>query len=152
MLKVMIATDGSPNSEQTVDFAQTLLAGKEVETIVFHVMPRHVSYGVRAPVVLETYDLEHEKKECSEMLEATAQRLRESGVGPSIREVLATGDPADVILAEAERENTDLIIMGRRGLNAAERFLLGGVSSKVSSHAHCSVLVVHHKDRSGKEQ
>jgi nucleotide-binding universal stress UspA family protein len=55
------------------------------------------------------------------------------------------GDPAELILQAAALDHTDLIIMGARGLNAAQRFLLGSVSTKVTAHAHCAVLVVHQK-------
>ena len=36
----------------------------------------------------------------------------------------------------------DLIAVGTRGLNAAQRALLGSVSTKVVHHAECDVLVV----------
>ncbi len=45
----------------------------------------------------------------------------------------------------AENDDADLIIMGSRGLNAASRFLVGSTSTKVATHAHCAVLVVHPK-------
>jgi nucleotide-binding universal stress UspA family protein len=38
--------------------------------------------------------------------------------------------------------NADLIIVGTRGLNTAQRLLLGSVSTKVMHHAPCDVLVV----------
>jgi nucleotide-binding universal stress UspA family protein len=44
--------------------------------------------------------------------------------------------------------DADLIIMGSRGLNAASRFLLGSTSQKVTTHAHCAVLVVRPKGSS----
>lgn len=36
-----------------------------------------------------------------------------------------------------------LIIVGHKGMNALERFLIGSVSSQVAAHAPCSVYVVH---------
>jgi nucleotide-binding universal stress UspA family protein len=52
------------------------------------------------------------------------------------------GDPTKTILEVAKNENYDLIALGCRGLNPAERFLLGCVSDKVAGHAQCSVLIV----------
>ena len=37
---------------------------------------------------------------------------------------------------------TDLIICGAVGMNALERFLIGSVSSYITRHASCDVLVV----------
>jgi nucleotide-binding universal stress UspA family protein len=52
------------------------------------------------------------------------------------------GEPAKVILEVAQEQNADLIVVGARGLTGFERFLLGSVSSKLSHHASCSVMIV----------
>jgi nucleotide-binding universal stress UspA family protein len=33
-------------------------------------------------------------------------------------------------------------VIGTKGVTGAKKFLMGSVTSKVSSHAHCSVLAV----------
>jgi nucleotide-binding universal stress UspA family protein len=52
------------------------------------------------------------------------------------------GNPADVIVQEAEESGADLIVVGTRGLNAAQRLFMGSVSTNVVHHAPCDVLVV----------
>lgn len=52
------------------------------------------------------------------------------------------GQPAEVIIDIANQEQADLIVVGSRGLTGIQRFLLGSVSSRVSEHAHCSVMIV----------
>jgi nucleotide-binding universal stress UspA family protein len=52
------------------------------------------------------------------------------------------GNPADVIVQEAEESKADLIVVGARGLGAAKRIALGSVSTNVVHHAPCDVLVV----------
>lgn len=52
------------------------------------------------------------------------------------------GQPAAEIVRVAEEEGCDLIVLGSRGLNAVQSFLLGSVSDRVTHHAHCPVLVV----------
>lgn len=49
---------------------------------------------------------------------------------------------ADAIVNYAEKNGIDLIVIGNKGAGAVERFLIGSVSSKVVTHAPCSVLVV----------
>lgn len=56
-----------------------------------------------------------------------------------IAEVLAEGDPAEV-LCEQSRE-LDLLVVGSRGYGPLRRVFLGGVASKVIRHASCPVLV-----------
>jgi nucleotide-binding universal stress UspA family protein len=55
--------------------------------------------------------------------------------------LLWTGEPGQGIVAAAEAEGADLIVVGTRGLDRAGRFLLGSVSDYVVDHARCPVLV-----------
>lgn len=56
--------------------------------------------------------------------------------------LVVEGDPADEILQAIDREGSDLVVMGARGIGAWERLLLGSTSQKILSHAACSVLIV----------
>ncbi|MDQ0414659.1 MULTISPECIES: universal stress protein [Mesobacillus] len=51
------------------------------------------------------------------------------------------GNPAESILEYAKEVDADLIIIGKSGNEGIKRKLLGGVSQKVASHAHCHVLI-----------
>ena len=65
-----------------------------------------------------------------------------SGKGGNTRFVERHGDPADALVQQAEEDKADLIVVGTRGLNFAQRTVLGSVSTKVVHHAPCDVLVV----------
>lgn len=146
MLSVLIALDGSGASDQALSLACELLSGKQARVTLLHVIPRHLIYGKGGPVVAECYDPDAEQIASRELLAAAARRLADAGVGPTLLKEIEVGDPSDLILLAAERDNTALIILGSRGLNAAQRFLLGSVSTKVVSHARCAVLVSHPKE------
>jgi nucleotide-binding universal stress UspA family protein len=73
------------------------------------------------------------------VVEEAAATVRMSGVG--VRPHTVTGDPADALLAIAEQENADLIVVGSRGMHGMTR-VLGSVPNKVSHRARCSVLIV----------
>ena len=60
----------------------------------------------------------------------------------SVRNILADGDPASVILEVADEEKPDLLVMGSRGLGGIQRLLTGSVSQKVCNSAGCTVIVV----------
>jgi nucleotide-binding universal stress UspA family protein/GNAT superfamily N-acetyltransferase len=51
-------------------------------------------------------------------------------------------DPAEALIAVAEEQDADLLVVGNRGMSRPSRFLLGSVPNKVSHHAPCSVLIV----------
>ena len=52
------------------------------------------------------------------------------------------GDPADKIVACAERENADTIIMGNRGFSDLAGLFLGSVSHKVGHRCTCTRITV----------
>ncbi|MGH2812072.1 MAG: universal stress protein, partial [Actinomycetota bacterium] len=58
----------------------------------------------------------------------------------TIKEV---GDPSDIVVAVAQREAVDLIVVGNRGMGGGKRFILGSVPNNVSHHAPCDLLIVH---------
>lgn len=52
------------------------------------------------------------------------------------------GSPAEAILAAAETEHADMIVMGSRGLGKFADLFMGGVSHKVSHLSHCTCVTV----------
>ena len=58
------------------------------------------------------------------------------------RRTSSVGHAAEQILRAEEDIHADLIVMGRRGLTRATRWLLGSVSERVLRYAHCPVTVV----------
>ena len=77
-------------------------------------------------------------------LRVSAERAVEaatSGVGDvEIEPDVSVGDPADFLIAASDQ--LDLLICGSRGYGPARAVLLGGVSRRVVSEAHCPVIVL----------
>jgi nucleotide-binding universal stress UspA family protein len=80
--------------------------------------------------------------------EQAAQALVERGreVGVAVSFLVWTGDPGDMIVAAAEAEHADMVIVGSHGRGAVGRLFLGSVSEHVVRNAPCPVLVVRPKD------
>jgi nucleotide-binding universal stress UspA family protein len=70
-----------------------------------------------------------------------AAEAKRKGVSP-ISTRVEVGDSAAAILAVADEEKSDFIVMGTRGLGSIKGPLLGSVSHKVVQLAHCSVITV----------
>ncbi|HYE13052.1 MAG TPA: universal stress protein [Pyrinomonadaceae bacterium] len=68
-----------------------------------------------------------------------AERLRATGL--SVSEFVREGDPAHVLIAEAEGWDADSIFVGTRGLHGFQHLLHGSVASAVAGRAQCSVEV-----------
>lgn len=52
------------------------------------------------------------------------------------------GDLAEAIIEVAKTRNSNVIVMGSRGLGRLADLVLGSTSQKVVSHAPCPVLIV----------
>ena len=86
-------------------------------------------------------DFENESRQRLEAALAPLATLLRSRVRRVVT-TTPTGAPAATILREAEIDDSDLIVVGARGLGALERVALGSVSESVLRHAVCPVLVV----------
>lgn len=63
----------------------------------------------------------------------------------AIEDTVLKGRPADEILAEADRWNADLVVVGDHNRTVLSRFFLGSTADAVVRHAPCPVLVVRQK-------
>jgi nucleotide-binding universal stress UspA family protein len=70
-------------------------------------------------------------------LQGTLERL--GGDGVHVEQHVLTADPAEAILAIAERCGADLIVVGNKGMH---RRVLGSIPNTVSHRAACDVLIV----------
>src|SRR5688572_16097282 len=75
------------------------------------------------------------------------ERLQASGLVAS--EVNRDGDPATVLVHEAESWRADSIFVGTRNVHGFQHLLHGSVSAAVAARAHCSVEVVRAKKSIG---
>jgi nucleotide-binding universal stress UspA family protein len=70
---------------------------------------------------------------------AIIERARSRGVVAEF--LLWTGEAGQGIVAAAEAEDADLVVVGTRGMDRAGRFLLGSVSDHVVYHSTVPVMV-----------
>ena len=68
------------------------------------------------------------------------EKLRASGL--RITEVIKHGEPAHVLIQEAEEWGADSIFVGTRNLHGLRHLLQGSIASAVAAQAQCSVEVV----------
>jgi nucleotide-binding universal stress UspA family protein len=79
--------------------------------------------------------------------EETDSVLEKAGEGsrpPSVTVRAVTGLPAEELLSAAA--GADMIVVGSRGAGGFKRLLLGSVSTQVTHHAPCPVVVIPDSD------
>jgi nucleotide-binding universal stress UspA family protein len=132
MKHIVVGFDGSANARRALEAALDV-AGADTRLTVVAAAQAPVPPGQALPVGDE--GLEERRRELEDARRHLAELGREAEV------VAVPGAPADVLVEEADRRGADLIVVGRRGLNGAERLVMGSVSSKVARLARCSVLI-----------
>lgn len=145
MRKVLLATDGSPNSLRAARTLGDMVKDMpEVQVTVVYVahVPRELNmtdlYGNK---IVPEIPLDVMIRRAAEpVLTSTVEAL---GLPPErVRSEVQVGDPAEEITDLARFEDYDLIVVGSRGLGPVKEILLGSVSNRVLHTAPCPVLVV----------
>lgn len=137
--KILLATDGSADAFKAADYALELAQknGSTVEIMfVIPVIPlfgpqKVINQGLSTTAEMQTH--------AKEVVSLTGKKFDELKI--PYEEKIIMGDPASLICDEAKEKGVQLIVIGTRGITGVTRWVMGSVSSKVVSHAPCSVLV-----------
>ena len=134
---ILLATDGSPASEGASDEAIDLAIQVGARLLVVSVLgasskPTGTSVEATGPA--------DSRDSLTTKAQALAQRAKAAGCDATF--LVWDGDPGEAIVAAADSENADLIVVGSHGRSGVSRFLIGSVSDFVVRHAHCPVMVV----------
>jgi nucleotide-binding universal stress UspA family protein len=139
MKTTLIATDGSPASQEAVRFGVELAEEQGAVAVFVHVVPAFDviptgGFGANAKIPHEV-----DAEDWSSLKDAEAL-ASERGIWS--RTVLLQGDAARRIVAHADEIGADLIVVGSRGHGAVASVLLGSVSRGVLDKARRPVLIV----------
>ena len=139
MKSIVVGTDGSPSAVLAVRRAAEIAKGSGARVHLVTAYPDVPAYSepISSSAKRDPINL-HEVAES--VVARAAGELASQDV--EVETYAQEGDPAQVILEVALEHDADLIVVGARGLTGFQRFLLGSVSSKLSHHAPCSVMIV----------
>jgi nucleotide-binding universal stress UspA family protein len=140
---IVVGTDGSDTATQAVRQAIELArsVGARIELVSAYEPVSDARLREESIVVpKDLHWMINPREDVLATLEEAAGEIRAAGV--EVEMFARQGDPADAILDVAEERDSDLIVVGNKGMTGAKRFLLGSVPNKVSHHAPCSVLII----------
>ncbi|HEX4995696.1 MAG TPA: universal stress protein [Methylomirabilota bacterium] len=139
--RIVVATDFSECAQGAWELARRIAAAPGSELVVTHVLTEVPLYG-EGVFNIETARKVREgaRKWAEGALEAWVGKARAEGL--SARAVVRTGVPHQEIVAVAQDERADLVVIGTTGRGGLNRALLGSVADRVVRLAPCPVLTV----------
>ena len=169
---IILPTDGSDHANRAVEMAGEIAAKFGARVVVVQALLHHASTtdlrticeqtGVAPQLVQKIDELENAMLEAAaaayapvpvpvppdilrkigDLVAQAARRTLEAKGVKNVATQVVDGKPAENIIAAAEHEKADLIVMGRRGLGNVAGMLMGSVSHKVLHLADCACLTV----------
>ena len=141
-MNTLLAVDGSDNAYEAVHALKYVARSEQLSLLHALNVPRP-AYPMMLPEMAEEIykTLEQSMREDGERLLNRVQSLLPLHAGPSTK-YLRIGSPAETIVSMAEEQKADLIVMGARGLGPVKERLLGSVSHRILTLAHCATLIV----------
>ncbi|MGC8573708.1 MAG: universal stress protein [Caldisphaera sp.] len=136
-LSILIPVDFSPDTEKWIKNAINIIQQNISKITFMYVLP----LGMKE---LEDFTDEKSIKRAESIAKSKLVALSESFKinQYKIDIILATGDPASLIIDEANSGKYDLIAIGHRGYGYHEQFFIGSVTLKVLSASKIPVLVI----------
>ncbi len=140
--KILIATDGSEYTKNSIDHGLELAKNTESRVHVIYVIDTAAFASIPMDAAWESmYALL--KQEGDEATRYVAEKAEAEGL--QVERNTVEGHPAEEIIKYAEKNSINLIVMGTLGKSGLDRFLLGSVAEKVVRTSKIPVLVVRGK-------
>jgi nucleotide-binding universal stress UspA family protein len=134
--KILLATDGSGHSIRATKHAIELAHKFKGNVDIVYVVDGGTA---KADVLHAGSKFEIEKKR-KERLKPIKDLVDKSGINYNTH--ILHGEAGPTIVEFANKNEFDCVVIGSRGLNELQTFILGSVSHKVAKRTDCPVLIV----------
>lgn len=139
--RMLVAYDGSNLSKKALNTATELLKQSpsiELDVVTVYETPRGMeSFGIYNENLLDGYRRGTEK-----MMEDVEKELKAKNLPNKISTYILEGNTQKMLIEFANEHDSDLILIGNRGLSGFKEAFLGSVSHYVVQRANCPVFVI----------
>lgn len=141
--QILVAVDGSKEAAWAFQKAIDIAVRNNATLNIVHIIDNR-SFGFVKAHDRSTFSVT--KRRAKELLDECEKTAKSAGV-EKVNGQIEYGIPKVVIPRDlAEKVDADLIVCGATGLDAAERMIMGSVSTAIVRSANCDVLVVRTED------
>ena len=143
--RILLPVDFSDRCLAILPYALSIASKYDAELTLFHVLNPVYTVPPAGPFGPAIVSLP------PSVFEEHTQRLEVFGAealkGCQVRRLIYEGDPAEQIIAYANSEDFQLVILPTHGLGVLRRFLIGSVAAKVLHDVTCPVLTGVHMEQ-----
>jgi nucleotide-binding universal stress UspA family protein len=152
--RILVATDGSPASEQAIEQAARLAKEQQAQLRIVHVIEQsRLAFAAAGPVAVDLEGilgaLRKSGQAALERGRAIAQQLGVQADTAIVGDDAIDDRVAMVLAEEARRWKADLIVLGTHGRRGINHLLMGSVAEAVARVAPAHVLLVRAKAAKG---
>ena len=143
--RILVAVDGSNASFNASTYAIDLAKRNDAELIAIHVIyPTYSQYeAALSPRPERLQEVSRKEMEVAEQrVNRVKQKATEEKVSITTDVIITITSVVKEIVEYAEKNKTDMIVIGSRGMTGFKRLLLGSVADGVVTYSHCPVLIV----------
>ncbi len=137
---ILVATGGSPWSNQAVAYAIEMAKDYTLQLIILHVVAETPPYFVAEAGTPPESLLADSEAEGRRILADASTMATDAGIAFSTE--LGWGRVPDGVCRIAQERECDLIIVGSRALKGFKRLMIGSISNAIASKAPCPILIV----------
>ena len=138
--EVIVGSDGTPTSLVAVGHAAGVAHAAEAKLVL--VTAYDPNENPSGPTVEGSHQLLYGRERAEAAMQASLKELTSGDRVRQFEQRIVASPPAQALLERAGENPKNLIVVGNRGLGAAEGQLLGSVPGEVVAHAMCNVLIV----------
>ncbi|KAK7102367.1 universal stress protein YxiE-like [Littorina saxatilis] len=143
--KVLLAVDGSENSEYAFDWYVSNMHKEENTLVLVHCPETLANVTMMSPGKVQ--DLINEGETKTKSIETKFEfKMNKARIRGEFVRLDNAEKPGAAICECAAEKNVTYVVTGTRGLGKIRRTIMGSVSDYVIHHAHVPVLVVRHKE------
>ena len=143
--RIVVATDGSPLSDKAVAHAMDLAKLSGAGIVALKVVPRYPRSYLEGSTPVDTAEIKRIEAQWTEQAQAVLNKIKADGkaMGVSVKTSVVKSDLiAESIMAAADKQKADLIVMASHGRKGIQRLLLGSETQHVLTHSKVPVLVL----------
>jgi nucleotide-binding universal stress UspA family protein len=138
--RILVALDGSTYSERALPYARLLAKAFGSELILLCVPAVPESEAYRAPADVQLKIRQKAEVNMYKFLGSMARLLRKDGLTVDVR--VSGSIPPRAILAVAEEEKADMVMLTSQGRGGYNAVLLGSVAENVVQNTTCPVFMI----------